>query len=155
MSNFISKLALAGTLAIGLTGVAEARNVLISNGPDGNPIVTPMPNIAMTDVPDIGGVPNDRFLYGIIGEIDGSVNVRFGRVEPYGRVAEHEGNSNYVLYVLKGAGALVNTNGEGAEVSRFEFEAGDVITFQPYTMHYWEVGPEAWEFLGVEQQQAQ
>lgn len=148
-------LALASSMAIGLASVAEARNVLISNGSDGHPTVTSMPNIALADVPDIGGAPNDRFFYGLIGELEGSTNVRFGRVGAYGRIAEHEGNSNYVLYVLKGAGSLVNTDGEGAEVLRFESEAGDVITFKPYTMHYWEVGPETREFLGVEQQEAQ
>ncbi|WP_170386346.1 cupin domain-containing protein [Ruegeria atlantica] len=134
---------------------AQARNVLIENGPDGHPIVTPMPATSVDEIPDIGGLPNKRFLYGTIGGIESAVNVRFGRVEPYGYIAEHEGNSNYVLYVVRGSGSLVNTDGEGNEVSRYEFSAGDVITFRPYTMHYWENGGEVWEFIGVEQRDAQ
>lgn len=134
---------------------AQARNVLIENGADGHPVVTPMPATSVAVITDIDGLPNDRFLYGTIGEIGSSVNVRFGRVEPYGRIAEHEGKSNYVLYVVRGSGSLVNTDGEGNEVSRYEFSAGDVITFRPYTMHYWENGGEVWEFIGVEQKDAQ
>lgn len=149
------KTGLVSAALIAASMSAQARNVLIENGPDGHPIVTPMPATSVTNIPDIGGLPNDRFLYGTIGEIGSSVNVRFGRVEPYGYIAEHEGNSNYVLYVVRGSGSLVNTDGKGNEVSRFEYSAGDVITFRPYTMHYWENGSEVWEFIGVEQQAAQ
>ncbi|WP_136443717.1 AraC family ligand binding domain-containing protein [Pacificoceanicola onchidii] len=154
MKKLIKTAAIAAC-GLWLAASAQARNVIIENGPDGHPVVISEANISMTEIPDIGGLPNDRFFYGTIGEIPTGVNVRFGRVEAYGRIAEHEGNSNYVLYVLKGTGSLVNTDGEGNEVSRFEFKPGDVITFRPYTMHYWEVGPEAWEFLGVEQAAAQ
>lgn len=149
------KTGLVSAALIAASMSAHARNVLIENGSDGHPIVTPMPATSVANIPDIGGLPNDRFLYGTIGEIGSSVNVRFGRVEPYGYIAEHEGNSNYVLFVVRGSGSLVNTDGEGNEVSRFEYNAGDVITFRPYTMHYWENGGEVWEFIGVEQQAAQ
>lgn len=131
--------------------IAHARTVLIEKGADGHPVVTSQPALSMSLVDKIGDLPNDRFYYGTVGEIEGGVNVKFGRVEPYGRIAEHAGSTNYILYVIKGSGSLVNTDGKGTEVSRFEFNAGDVIIFKPDTMHFWETGAEAWEFIGVEQ----
>ena len=134
---------------------AHAGTVLIENQSGKTPVVTPQTGITLELVKDIDGKPNDRFYYGSLGKIESAVNVRFGRVEPYGKIALHEGNSNYVLYVTKGTGTLVNVDAKGKESSRLDFRAGDVITFKPYTMHHWEAGPEGYEFLGVEQRDAQ
>lgn len=145
----------AGIVIAWCTATAQAGVVLIENQSGKTPVVTHQTGVTLDLVKEIDGKPNDRFFYGMLGKIDSAVNVRYGRVEPYGKIALHEGNSNYVLYVTKGTGVLVNVDTNGKESSRFEFRAGDVITFKPYTMHHWEAGPEGYEFLGVEQREAQ
>lgn len=149
-----SAVTLSTAMALGY-GSASARVVLIENDGAKAPMVTPQPDIPLGLVKDIGGRPNNHFYYASIGQIDSAVNVRFGRVGPGGKIALHEGESNYILYVTKGRGSLLNVDTKGKESSRFEFKAGDVIIFRPYTMHHWEAGAGGWEFVGVEQRDPQ
>lgn len=136
-------------------GPAPGRVVAIENRPGKTPVVTQRDGVALDLVEQLEGQPNRGFHYGTLGQIDSAVNLYLGRIEPYGTIARHEGQSNYILYVTGGSGTLINVDAQGQECSRFAFRAGDAIFFKPRTMHHWEGGPDGCSFVGVEQRDAQ
>ena len=130
---------------------AFGRTVVVKNTADKTPVVVDGPDLNMEEILSTNGKPNSGFFYGTIFSLAGGVDVKFGQVQPGGRIAEHETASRYVMIVIRGSGRLVNFDIEGKESSYFEFQPGDVIIFEPHTMHSWENGDKTWEFIGVKE----
>ena len=143
--------------ALSLTAFVAAAPVwadvyVVEDAAGDMPIVIEKDDPELSAVPDIGGKPNTGFSYATRYITAGTgLRVHRGHVEAGGYIAEHDGPNVYVLYVVNGTGALVNTGPDGAESSRIEYKPDDIIVFREGTMHYWENGDEAFDFVGFEQ----
>lgn len=147
----MKKLLIAAALtAIAVPAIAEVY--VVENAKGKVPVVIEKDDPALGDVPDIGGKPNEGFSYATRYVTAGTgLRVHRGHVEPGGSIAEHEGPNVYVLYVVNGTGTLVNTDPEGNEASSISYKPDDIIVFRENTMHYWENGDAAFDFVGFEQ----
>lgn len=149
MKNLIRTMCAVGVLA---AAPALADVYVVEDAAGDMPIVIVKDDPELGNVPDIGGKPNSGFSYATRYVTAGTgLRVHRGHVEAGGYIAEHDGPNVYVLYVVNGTGALVNTGPDGAESSRIEYKPDDIIVFREGTMHYWENGDEAFDFVGFEQ----
>lgn len=52
----------------------------------------------------------------------------------------HASEDAWLAYVITGMGILFSGNPEGEKLGQLDYQAGDLITFQPNTQHAWKNG---------------
>jgi quercetin dioxygenase-like cupin family protein len=145
--------ALGAFMAIVVAVPAWAGDVyVVENSQGKKPIVVKKDSFALAAVPAMGeGKPNQGFTYTTAFELAGSgIQIARGRVDPKGTIAVHEGLNQYILYVIGGSGQLTLNGKNGESVGDLTYKVGDIIVFQPQTLHGWVNGNEPFEFLGVD-----
>ncbi len=137
-----------------LAGVAFSEVVVIKNKEGKVPFVEKKEDVKMEKIDMVGGEkPENKcegWTYGTyVAFANGKIQIHKIAMEPKGRIGTHQGG-DYVCYVVEGEGDLVLVGPDNKDVGKFHYKPGDVIVFEPDTLHYWSNGDKATVMIGVE-----
>lgn len=135
-------------------GNAFSDVVVIKNKEGKVPFVEKKEDIKMNKIGMVGGdKPENKsegWTYGTYTEFaNGKIKINKIALEPRGKIGTHQGG-DYVCYVVEGEGDLILVGPDKTDVGKFHYKPGDVMVFEPDTLHYWVNGDKATVMIGVQ-----